>query len=102
MGMVHGVKGRAGSWWWGALPKDSGANRVAGRYGEDAKQAFEFAIRSSELYQNYRESILFRCWGQRANSFHGLRMVSADAENMGDEITGTPFKDRKYLSTFID
>lgn len=72
--------------------------------GEDAKQAFEFVIRrSSELYQNYRESLLLRCWGQRANSFHGSRIVSAGTENNeGDEITRTPFKDRKYLSTFID
>lgn len=49
---------------------------LTGGCGEDAKQAFEFVIRRwAELYQNYRESLLLRCWGQRANSFHGLRIM---------------------------
>lgn len=93
------VKGRAGSWWWGALPKDSDANREAGV----VRMQNRLLSLWLEDCQNYRESILLRCQGQRANSFHGLRIVSAGAEkNMRDEIRRTPYKDRKFLSTFID
>lgn len=30
------------------------------------------------------------------------KFISWSENNVGDEITRTPFKDRKYLSTFID